>query len=215
MRGGPLALPELLPLVASLRAVWGNGAWPADTGFMADAMACVLRTPGPFLDCGSGLSTIVLGVLARERGTAVWSLEQDAEWARVVQSRLDMLGLGNVTLVHAPLELVDGAVWYGFDDRIMPRHFPAVFCDGPSVGRSRWPAPVHEAWRSAVVKELRKRGITFETILLDDAEDPRCPALRDAWHREGLRTRVVVTPSGHHLVAEWPQSASAPAHRGP
>lgn len=175
-------------------------------------MKCALGTPGPFLDCGSGLSTVVVGVLAQARRITVWSLEQDSEWARFVQSQLDTLGIGNVTLIHAPLEIVDGAVWYCFDDRSMPRHFSAVFCDGPSVGRSRWPKPIHQAWRSAVVRELRQRGITFDTILLDDAEDPRCPALMDTWHREGLRTRIVATPSGQHLVAEWDQSTPASAH---
>lgn len=67
-------------LIAEMHAAWGNIAWSADAAFVTEIARRTLASPGPFLDCGSGLSTIVAGVIAQERGSRVWSLEQDRGW---------------------------------------------------------------------------------------------------------------------------------------
>jgi hypothetical protein len=45
-------------------------------------------TDGPILECGSGLSTILLGLVAARNGNKVWSLEQKPWWAERVRSTL-------------------------------------------------------------------------------------------------------------------------------
>ena len=109
----------------------------------------------------------------------------------------------------ARTEVRDGAAWYAFDDQSFPRSFTAVFCDGPAVMETDWPEPIHRAWRSGLVRELRRRGIAFETILLDDAENPRCPFLLENWRESGLITRVVETPYGRHVVATVPSGGQS------
>jgi hypothetical protein len=163
-----------------------------------------LETPGPFLECGAGVSTVILGVLAERTGKDVWSLEQDEEWFDLVRKELRDLGLRRVNLIYAPLEVRDGAAWYAFDDQSFPRSFTTVFCDGPAIKQTEWPEPVHRAWRSGLVRGLRRRGIHFRTILLDDAENPRCPFLLEDWQEAGLLTQVVETPHGRHVVATVP-----------
>jgi hypothetical protein len=116
-------------------------------------------------------------------------------------SRLSALGLSNVHLLHAPLELKDGGVWYRFEAGSMPRSFSTVFCDGPAVRKSQWPTGAHRLWRSRRVDELRQRGITSGKIVLDDAEDARSPALIESWRRAGLRVEVVECRFGRHIVA--------------
>lgn len=198
-------LPEsVLPVMSRLRMAWGNTGWSADLGFLDAIVRQILETPGPFLECGAGVSTLILGVLAERTGKDVWSLEQDEEWFAFVRKELRDLGLERVHLVDAPLEVRDGAAWYAFDDQSFPRSFTTVFCDGPAIKQSEWPESVHRAWRSGVVRELRRRGIAFETILLDDAENPRCPFLLENWRESGLITHVVETPYGRHVLATDP-----------
>jgi hypothetical protein len=198
-----------MPAVARLRAAWGNTDWSADLGALEDVVTRALDSPGPFLECGAGVSTLVLGVIAKRNGTVVWSLEQDAAWARTMRRRLAIAGLRNVRLIHAPLAIADDGVWYQFDDAAMPRGFPLVFCDGPAVWKSRWPEAVYLAWRSRLVPELRRRSIAFGTIVLDDAQDARCGALMDAWRGEGLDAEIVTTPFGRHVVARQPLAPSS------
>ena len=216
LRGIALSRDEVMPLVARLREAWGNTSYSADLGYLDELVERALYSRGPFLECGSGLSTVVLGVLAQRTGADVWSLEQDQEWAIAVGRRLTALGLGHVRLVHAPLEATpDGQAWYAFNHHSLPRNFAAVFCDGPAVRRSLWPPAVHLAWRSPVVSELRKRKITFGEIILDDHEDRRCEHLMATWRRAGLLTEVVVTPFGRHVVAIWPSTESRPNTSSP
>jgi len=194
----------ILPLVVRLRDAWGNTGWSADLGFLEAVVVEGLESSGPFLECGAGLSTVILGVIAERKGAVVWSLEQDERWSLAMRARLVALGLGNVHIVYAPLEIKDGAAWYAFDDSSMPRAFPTIFCDGPSVRRSQWPEAVYRGWRTPLVAELRRRGISFGSIVLDDADDRRCGALIDAWRHEGLLADRVETQFGPHVVARQP-----------
>jgi hypothetical protein len=212
LKRAQLSRPALLSIVAQLRQTWGNTNYSADLGFLEEIVVAAMRPTGPFLECGSGLSTVVLGVLAQRNGVTVWSLEQDIVWSRAMWSRLAALGLSNVYLLHAPLELKDGGVWYGFDAAAMPRAFSTVFCDGPAVRKSQWPAAAHRAWRSRLVEELRQRGITFGKIVLDDAEDARSPDLIEAWRRAGLIVEIVECQFGRHIVATQPHAESTGGH---
>jgi len=210
LQGAPRSRQAIMPVVAKLREAWGNTGWSADLGYLGEIVEQSLGSRGPFLECGAGLSTVVLGALGDRDGTSVWTLEQDADWVQAMGDRLAALGLRNVELVHAPLSVVDGAAWYTFDDARMPRAFPAVFCDGPSVRRSLWPTDVYRQWRSRLVTELGLRQMAFGVIVLDDAEDMRCPTLVEAWRRVGLGVEIVETPFGRHVVAAPSGTAGPP-----
>ena len=191
----------VMPIVARLRSVWGNDSFTADIGFLDEMVQRMLTARGPFLDCGSGLSTVILGALATGSAASVWSLEQDEQWYREMHAWLKVLTLDNVQLLLAPLSVSGNATWYSFEDHRFPSAFSLVVCDGPSVRRSQWPDEVFRSWRAGVVPELRRRGVSFETVILDDATDKRCAALIDAWRAAGLRVETVETLSGLHVVA--------------
>ena len=209
LQRAPPSAAAIMPIVARLREAWGNTGWSADLGAVEEVVTRALRSPGPFLECGAGFSTLLLGVIARRNGTTVWSLEQDAEWSLTMRRRLAAAGLHNVQLLYAPLEVTDGGAWYRCDDDAIPRAFPLVFCDGPAVLKSQWPEAVYLVWRSRLVAELTRRSIAFGTIVLDDAEDARCGRLVDAWRSAGLQTEIVATPFGRHVVASQPLMAPA------
>jgi hypothetical protein len=187
-------------LIADLHAAWGNIAWSADAFFVTEIANRTLASRGPFLDCGSGLSTIVAGVIAEERGSRVWSFEQDHAWYEHVRSVLIAYEILSVDLRHAPLHLQGEFAWFDIDPRQLPTRFTHVYCDGPSVLSDEWPEPQYSNWRGGVVPILESFGIGFDEILLDDAEDTRCPMLREGWALLGIQTEIVSTPTGSFVI---------------
>jgi hypothetical protein len=194
--------------IRQLHQVWGNHGWAADASFLWELATRAARGPGPFLECGSGLSTVVAAALAGRYGAAVWSLEQDEAWYRRMARALSATRLDNVVLVHAPLRSYGDFVWYDVEHGTLPPTMSAVFCDGPAVSPSRWTDPHFSSWRSGVVPVLRELGITFGELLLDDADDQRCPQLRQRWEEAGVRTEVRATADGPFIVGT-PRGAGA------
>lgn len=190
-----------LELLGAIRLAWGNAGWVADVGFLAELATRALVGRGPFLECGSGLTTVVAGALAGPRQIPVYALEQSEEWAREMMTLLTALEVEGVVLWHTPLIPQDDFVWFDVREKELPPAFDTVFCDGPSVGKSRWSEEQVLNWRSGVVPVLKRRGIEFREILLDDMDDPRSDRLLARWQAEGLKTRTVATPTGPLLVA--------------
>ena len=182
-----------------LREAWGNIAFSADADYLAEIAARALARRGPVLECGSGLSTLVLGVIADARYAHVWSLEQDGEWLRFVSGMLAQFAVRRVALWHTPLVLRGDYAWFDLTGRDLPSAFLHVFCDGPAV-LPHWPPPIHFAWRRGVVPELLRLGIGFDEIVLDDGDDPRCESLCRCWNGLGVATRIIRTGSGPFVV---------------
>jgi predicted O-methyltransferase YrrM len=83
-------------------------------------------------ECGSGLSTILLGLIAANTGARIFSLEHDREWLAFLQTRLRPLGLKQATLRHAPLADYGAFDWYTDDQiNLRERIYNLVLCDGP------------------------------------------------------------------------------------
>jgi len=190
-----------LALIGRIRTAWGNPGWTGDAGFLREVAARVWRCPGPVLDCGSGLSTVILATIASRHGATVWSLEQDRDWYEHMERKLPELGIDNVVLWFAPLRSYGSFLWFDLGAHELPRHFPTVSCDGPAVkNRAGSPEQV-AAWRSGVLPVLQELGVSFDEILLDDVEDPRSAGLIERWQHGGLATEVVATPTGSLVVA--------------
>jgi len=192
-----------------MRRAWGNEAFCADIDFLAQTAVRALRGPGPFLECGSGISTIVAAALAHRHGGRVWSLEQDRAWYERIRATLGELGITNVTLWYAPLSKRGDFVWFDLQGRSLPSAFSHVFCDGPAVFETAWEEPFCSSWRSGVVPVLEDAGIRFDEILLDDAGDPRAELLCRRWRIAGLATSVVPATTGSFILAR-PGSGGAP-----
>lgn len=56
------------PILIDLIYGWGNEYWSAQDEYLAVCIDYALSTRGPILECGSGLSTIVIGTIAKSRG---------------------------------------------------------------------------------------------------------------------------------------------------
>src|SRR5215208_7870929 len=89
--------------IDTLRSAWGNEGFSATSGLIAEVAHLVVEANGPILECGTGITTLVAGVLAERRNAQVLSLEQDADWAAHINRALSRFGVRNVEVHYTPL----------------------------------------------------------------------------------------------------------------
>lgn len=153
-------LPTVEPWVFSdLVYGWGNEGMSAQEEYLTAVVANAMTTKGPILECGSGLSTVILRLIAERRHLDVWSLEEDSEYASQVAARMARLHAAS-RIVHSPLTGYGEYDWYALPPDL-PTGFTLVVCDGPSQ-RCR-------GGRYGLVPLMLDRLAPGCTILLDDA----------------------------------------------
>jgi hypothetical protein len=131
-RSDPLARTGLSSSLARQLIVgWANENMSAGEEFLQAIFRHAGEAKGPILECGSGLSTLVLGIAARRSGQRVWSLENDPFWVSVVQSALNRFQIDNVKVCQAPLRNYGRFEWYDPPREQLAAGFALVICDGP------------------------------------------------------------------------------------
>src|SRR6266852_6742346 len=113
-------------LLSELLAGWGNEGFAAQTDYLEEVCSQAVRTSGPVLECGSGLTTVMLGLLAGRRGDQTWSLEHFAEWQARVTSVLQRFEIPNIQIYSAPLRRYGEFAWYDPPLARMPKEFQLV-----------------------------------------------------------------------------------------
>lgn len=111
---------------------WGNEGWSASIDCLQDCVKYVEQSKLPILECGSGLSTIVIGLAAKEFGKSVWSLEHTQSWYKWVKKTLIKYKIDSVKLIYAPPVEHGDLLWYDAPLNSMPSEFSLVLCDGPA-----------------------------------------------------------------------------------
>lgn len=163
----PKGQPPKRDLIAKLHAAWGNPDFSASVSYLEAASRHAVGTQGAVLECGSGVSTVLLGALAQLNGFEVWTLEHEAAWHAVVARELHRHGIRTVHLCLAPLKEVDADVsWYDVSALSLPKMISLVICDGPP----NWTTP---GARYGVIPVMRDRLAKGWNILLDDANAAR------------------------------------------
>jgi predicted O-methyltransferase YrrM len=135
---GRLARPEPLSggsisaaLARQLVYGWANENMSASEEFLQAIFRYACESPGPILECGSGLSSLVLGSAAQRSGQQVWSLEDDPFWVSVVRSALARFDIDTVEVCASPLRNYGDYEWYDPPRQKLPTNFALVICDGP------------------------------------------------------------------------------------
>lgn len=188
--------------LVELRSAWGNDGFACDVRFLGEVQRRLPAARGTVLECGTGATTLLAGVLAERHGFRVVSLEQDPAWATHVRHTLECERLTCVSIVEAPLRLDGDHAWYALDRTQLPDEVSLVICDGPFVARE-WGEPVHSAWRYGVVPKLLE-GRDAE-MLLDDFDDPRAPGVLDRWSQDfGATWSTIEDASGACGVVRIP-----------
>jgi predicted O-methyltransferase YrrM len=141
---------------------WDDKRWAAGPEYLDAIAAVAVAEEGPILECGSGLTTLVLAAVAQRTGSSIWSLEHDARCFHIVESRLRQFGL-DANVQMTPLRAYGDFDWYDVDRLPLPT-FSLVVCDGPPK-RTR-------GGRVGLVPVLGERLAPGCLILLDDAARP-------------------------------------------
>jgi hypothetical protein len=180
----PLAASDSSRTLADLVFGWANESWSAEPELLSASIRHAAQTRESILECGSGLSTIILGAVAQQVGTKVWTLEHMPEWAERVSQQLNHLGIDSVQICVAPLANYGDYDWYELPPDVRDHRFDFILCDGPPSSTS--------GGRYGLVPQLRpymKKGCV---ILLDDAEreSEQQIALRWAAELPGLVEQV-------------------------
>jgi len=180
-------------MLRQLQAGWSNEGYAARTDYLEEVAKIAATTCSPVLECGSGLTTILVGLLAGRRGVRTYSLEHIPEWRARINATLEHLQIPQVQVSSAPLREYDGFTWYDAPLAELPKEFGLVICDGPpgtTVGG-----------RYGLMPVLGDRLPPGSIVLLDDTERASELEVLRRWAAEttiSISTRE--TPSGSFAV---------------
>lgn len=193
--------PALLPL---LSRTWGNAAWSPSPQFLTMAMDQAVRVGGPILECGSGLSTLILASaleFGRRRRTLLWSLEHLDAWGDRVSWWAWRYGLHSVNVFVDPLRDYGDFTWY--DDRLPDRRpIDLVLCDGPPSG-----VP---GGRFGLLPVMRTKLAAGCTILLDDLVRLDEQVIMARWAKE-YDVQGIITGSPAFAILKVPAHVNWPS----
>jgi predicted O-methyltransferase YrrM len=188
------ALGVLRPLLdAGGYLPWTEGALrPAALAAVCNEI--VLAGHREVVELGSGVSTVVLARLMRERGASLTTVEHQPDWARFVRSQLEREGLADVArVVEAPLErhplALEETPWYAAPALAeLPAEIDLLLVDGPpgygeGMERSRYPA----------LPALQERMAAEAVVFLDDATRPAEREILERWRNDGWEFGVSET----------------------
>lgn len=164
------------PVLLDLIYGWGNEEWSALDEYLVACLAHAQKADGPILECGSGLSTILVGVIAQRRGLQHWALEHTPAWADKVRNALKHYRIDAVLLCLTRLKEYGEFCWYDAPLSSMPERFALVICDGPPGGT--------RGGRYGLVPVMRERLAPGCVVLLDDARREQERAIARRWEAE-------------------------------
>ena len=159
-----------------LLAGWGNEGFAAQVDYLEEVSRRAAETSGPILECGSGLTSVMLGLLAGRRGIQTWSLEHVSEWRARVTRVLERFEIPNVQICSAPLRSFGEFDWYNAPLAALPEEFQLVICDGPPGATA--------GGRYGLLPVLGERLPAGSVILLDDATRPGEVEVLQRWASE-------------------------------
>jgi hypothetical protein len=119
-------------VLASLCLGWGNPDTAANVEFLDECANYARESSLPILECGSGLTTIIAGLVAKKTNNTLWSLENMKFWHNRVKKYLKMYHINSATIYYSVLKNYGDFTWYAPPLDSMPEKFSLVICDGPS-----------------------------------------------------------------------------------
>ena len=170
-------------ILAALRKGWDNKGWPASVGYLQEMSNLAVKTRGPILECGTGITTILLGLLCQKRGVKVWSLEHNVECYSCVEKTLKKFRIENVKLCLVPLVEYGDYTWYDPPVKEMPKDFHFVVCDGP---------PRRTGGRYGLLPVMGKYVARDCIILLDNTDREGEKKIIKQWEKDfNVRIKLV------------------------
>jgi len=179
-------------LLDELISGWSNEGFVANLEYLNEVATRSVETRGPILECGSGVTTVLLGLLCAPRKVEIWTLENSPEWQKRLTDVLQTNGISGVQLCSAPLVEYGEFVWYDCPLPQMPSEFSLVVCDGPP-GTTK-------GGRYGLMPVMGQRLPRGSIVLLDDAERPAEMELMRRWENEFGFESEVTESQGHKFA---------------
>ena len=159
---------------------FGNSAVESDTaGFIVSLV--LERRPALIIECGSGLSTLLIGYAIERCGRGrILSLDHIDQWATATRNNALAHGLNHVvTVIHAPLVnivLPDGsaATWYQTAEIDKTSPIDMLIVDGP-------PGYADKNARFPALPMMWDRLSDGATIIVDDSDRPGERQMVERW----------------------------------
>lgn len=155
---------------------WDNERWSADESYLAEAVRLAARARGPILECGSGLTTLLMGAVTVRTGARIHALEGNPEWRERAAGAATRYGMTNITVHLAPMRDFGEFDWYDAPVATLPRDFALVICDGPPAST--------RGGRSGMLSVMRGNLALDCTVLIDDTNRPAEHDVVQRWMRE-------------------------------
>ena len=172
-RNGTNSSPAVL---RRLRHFWSNDGWSAGTEFLEGMLRWLPKTAGTVVECGSGLSTLILAAATAGSARRIISLEHNEDWAVRVRTALPASAGSHSDIALTPIKSYGDFDWYSVDtvERLDAVGF--VVCDGPpgSTRGGRYGL-------GPVLKNVLAPGCL---VMLDDAARAAERAVIVRWCRE-------------------------------
>jgi predicted O-methyltransferase YrrM len=163
-------------MLETLSLGWGNSGYAANVDYLHEVAKRAVVTEGPILECGSGLTTLLLGLLAGRRGVAIHSLEHSEKWQQRVSGVLAENQIMNVEVLSSPLRDYGDFSWYDPPLMNLPDSFRLVVCDGPPG--------MTKGGRYGLLPIFGERLKSGAVIVLDDANRPGELEMVHRWRTE-------------------------------
>lgn len=140
-----------------------NLNWSAHDEFLLSCIRnSILYKHKPIFECGSGLTTIIVGIIAKSTGNTLWTMEHSEYWGGKIQRILNKYKIDSVHIFINPLKDYGTYYWYDPPLNIFPNKFGLVICDGP-------PGSI-KGGRFGLLPEMKSRLAKGSLILLDDVK---------------------------------------------
>jgi hypothetical protein len=169
---------------------WGNSSWSAQPEYLSACITKALTCNGAILECGSGLTTILVGYIAMMRNINLVSLEHDRDWARRVEGSIAEHSITLTTIVCSDLKDYNLFSWYDISAGLIPSGIGLVVCDGP---------PGHtKGGRIGLLPLISERLREDSIILFDDSSRIGEKSVLDSWIGD-----FCVSVTTHGLIKEY------------
>lgn len=196
----PLGQIPTTEMLTELQSGWANDGFAARIDFLTEVARLAAATSDPILECGSGITTILMGLLAGKRGVPTYSLEHIDEWRARVLEAIEHFEIPKVQILLTPLRDFDGFAWYDTPLSQLPSSFGLAICDGPPGETA--------GGRYGLLPLMGDRLLPGSVILLDDTERSGEAAVLERWQREhDLSVSMHESPQGSFAVLTRQQAA--------
>lgn len=167
-----------------LESGWEDDGFHASLGFLNAVARIAATTRGRILELGTGLTTLLLGVIAEKTGSEIWSFEHSPSFHSRITEYIDRYRLKNVHAVLAGLRDFGDFEWYDAGSiSDLPSDFSAVIVDGPPGDT--------KGGRFGLMPVFHNRLAHDVQIIFDDAERAAEIEVLKAWEKGwGLKSTI-------------------------